>query len=54
MISVMNDCVCVQVCAVEGEMRELLSEVTREKRAMEGRVQRLSLALHKLQQDIST
>lgn len=34
-------------------MRELLAEVAKEKRAMEGRVQRMSLALHQLQQDFT-
>ena len=46
-------CVCVQVGEVEREMRELLVEVGKEKRAMEARAQRLSLALHQLQEDLS-
>jgi leucine-rich repeat/coiled-coil domain-containing protein 1 len=42
-----------KVSTVEGEMRELLVEVTREKQAMESRVQRMSLALQQLQQDFT-
>ena len=43
----------MKVREVEGEMRELLMEVAKEKRTMEARAQRLSLALHQLQQDFS-
>ena len=42
-----------QVPAVEAEMRELLSEVAREKKAMETKFQRLSRAFQELQQDMS-
>ena len=45
--------VCLQVGSVEAEMRDLLSEVSREKRAMEGKVRKLSLALQELQQDVT-
>ena len=44
---------CVKVCDVEGEMRELLAEVAKEKRAMEARAQRLTQTLQQLQQDFS-
>ena len=43
----------LQVLAVEAEMRELLSEVAREKQGMEAKFQRLSRAFQDLQQDIS-
>ena len=34
-------------------MRELLAEVSREKKAMEVRAHKVSLALHQLQQDFT-
>ena len=47
-------CLCVvKVRNVEGEMRQLLTEVGKEKRAIEARAQKLSLVLHQLQQDFS-
>ena len=47
-------CECVQVREVEVEMRELLAEVAKEKTAMDARAQRLSLALHQMQQDLTS
>ena len=44
---------CVKVCEVEGEMRELLMEVKKEKAAMEARAQKMTLALHQLQRDFT-
>ncbi len=38
-----------QVVAVEGEMRELLTEVAREKQAKQEQLQRLSRAFQELQ-----
>lgn len=42
------------MCVVEAEMRELLAEVAKEKKAMEGGVQRMALTLQQLQQDFTT
>lgn len=42
-----------KVCAVENEMRDLLAEVTKEKRVMEARAHRMSLTLHQLQQEFT-
>lgn len=42
----------LQVVAVETEMRQLLVEVERERRTMEGKLAKLSQAFHELQHDI--